>query len=50
VANRYGARYLLLEIDQLQGEDNIFTNPGDRPGLRYLGALVETRMFEFISP
>jgi hypothetical protein len=47
VANRFRARYLLLEIDQIQGEDHIFRYPRDLPGLRYLGTFEETRIFEF---
>jgi hypothetical protein len=49
VADRYRARYLLLEIDQLQGKDDLFDNPGDRPGLQYLGIYKETRIFEFVE-
>jgi hypothetical protein len=49
VAQRYGARYLLLEIDQVQG-DLLYAQPGDRPGLRYLGTVEGIRLYEIVAP
>jgi hypothetical protein len=46
VAQRYQARFLLLEIEQVQNE-NLYQQPGDRPGLRYLGTVEGIRMYEF---
>jgi hypothetical protein len=47
VARRYHARYLLLEIEQVQGE-SLYQQPGDRPGLGYLGTVEGIRMYEFL--
>lgn len=46
-ANGYGVRYLLVELDQVQGEQ-LYEHPQDRPGLRYLGTAAETRIYEII--
>jgi hypothetical protein len=49
VAKRYQGRYLLLEFNQLQGEDDLYAEPeADRPGLRYLGAFEGVRIFQII--
>jgi hypothetical protein len=45
VAERYQARYLLLELDQVQGPENLYNDPGDHPGLRYLGSYQNTRIY-----
>ncbi len=47
VAQRYQARYLLLEIEQVQG-DALYEQPGDRPGLRYLETVEGIRIYEFV--
>jgi hypothetical protein len=49
VAQRYQARYLLLEIEQVQGE-TLYSQPGDRPGLRYLETVEGMRLYEFAFP
>jgi hypothetical protein len=49
VAQRYHARYLLLEIEQVQGE-MLYSQPGDRPGLRYLETVEGMRLYEFVFP
>lgn len=49
VAQRYGSRYLLLEIDQVQG-DALYAQPGDRLGLRYLGTVEGIRLYEIVFP
>jgi hypothetical protein len=49
VAQRYGGRYLLLEIEQVQG-DSLYGQPGDRPGLHYLGTVEGIRLYEFVAP
>jgi hypothetical protein len=47
VAQRLGARYLLLEIDQIQ-YSSLYTRPGNQPGLHYLGSTSdEVRIYEF---
>jgi hypothetical protein len=48
VALRYRARYLLLEIEQVQGE-TLYEQPGDRPGLHYLGTVEGIRLYEFVA-
>lgn len=50
VAERYGAQYLLLEIDQINGDDDLYQNPGDRPGITYLGAVDGTHIYMFGNP
>ena len=49
VAERYGGRYLLLEFNQLQGDDDLYAQPGDRPGLHYVGTVEEVRIYEFLA-
>jgi len=47
VAQRYQGRYLLLEFNQLQGQDDLYARPdAERPGLRYLTTFEETRIFQ----
>lgn len=43
-AARYQAQYLIAELDQVKGE-NLFSYPGDRPGLRYLGPAGELQIY-----
>jgi hypothetical protein len=50
VAWRYQARYLLLEIDQITGETELFTHPFDRQCLHYLDTIADVRVFEINSP
>jgi hypothetical protein len=50
VAERYDVRYLLLEIDQIHGVDNLYQTPGDRPGIAYLGSFKDTRIYQFLHP
>jgi hypothetical protein len=47
VAKRYHASYLALEFNQLTGADDLYTNPGDRPGLHYLKSVDSIRIYEF---
>jgi hypothetical protein len=47
VAKRYHARFLALEFDQITGPDNLYADPGDRPGLHYLRTVDSVRIFEF---
>ncbi|MBN1146836.1 MAG: hypothetical protein JXA78_06245 [Anaerolineales bacterium] len=50
VAERYQGHYLLLEFNQLQGQDDLYARPDDlRPGLRYLATFEETRIFQITS-
>jgi hypothetical protein len=48
VAQRYAGQYLLLEIDQVQGDD-LYAQPGDRPGLSYLGTVEGLRLYEILA-
>jgi hypothetical protein len=47
VAQRYHASYLALEFNQLSGTDDLYANPGDRPGLHYLKSVDSVRIYEF---
>lgn len=47
VARRFGGRYLLLEPSHPRGLEELYQNPGDRPGLRYLTSLDGVHIFEF---
>jgi hypothetical protein len=49
VAQRYQGRYLLIEIEQVQG-DALYEQPGDRPGLRYLETVEGIRLYEIVVP
>jgi hypothetical protein len=46
-AQRYGARFLILEMDHVDGLAALYENPGDLPGLRYLSEMGDARLFEF---
>ena len=46
VARRYNARYLLLEFNQLQGKDDLYDHPGDRPGFHYLNSVSGVRIYQ----
>ena len=50
LAQRYQARYLLLEFDQIQGAQELYLQPKDYPGLQYLGSIAETQLYRFIKP
>jgi len=45
-ARRYQARFLLLEIDQIPAEPDLFLHPDDRMCLRYLGTVADIRIFQ----
>jgi len=47
VANTYQARYLLLEFNQLTGEDDLYHQPGDRLGLEYLQQVAGVQIYRF---
>jgi len=49
VARRYQARYLLLEFNQLTGVDDLYANPGDRPGLNYMATIEGVRVYQIIA-
>lgn len=44
-ARRYSAGYLILETDHVSGLDWLYTWPGNRPGLEYLGAVREIHLY-----
>jgi len=48
-ARRYKAAYLVVEIDQVQGQE-LVGRPGDRPGLRYLGSAAEAQIYAIVAP
>lgn len=49
VAWRYQARYLLLEIDQISGETQLFQHPSDRQCLHYIETIADVRVFEILG-
>jgi hypothetical protein len=48
VARRYQASYLLMELDQVPGEQ-LYNQPGDRPGLRYLGEAAGVHIYAILQ-
>ncbi|MBW8011165.1 MAG: hypothetical protein FVQ83_07990 [Chloroflexi bacterium] len=51
VAQRYSARFVLLEADHTVGLDGLYENPANHPGLQYLGVFEDTHLFRLeISP
>jgi len=48
-AQQYGAAILILEADHVDGLDELYENPVDLPGLRYLSAVDGAYFFEFVS-
>jgi len=46
----YNVSYLILEIDQIQGEQSIYDQPGNQPGLDYLGTIEKTHIFRVDKP
>jgi hypothetical protein len=49
VAKRYQAQILLVEVEQVQGEQ-LLEHPGDRPGLEYWGTTAEARIYAIQQP
>ncbi|HLE50819.1 MAG TPA: hypothetical protein VI755_02080 [Anaerolineales bacterium] len=49
VAQRYRGKYLLLEQNHPAGLDDLYRDPRDRPGLRYLKTDEGIHIFEVIS-
>lgn len=47
-ADRYGARYLALEIDQIHGASELFENPRDHGRLDYLGTAAGAVLYEIL--
>ena len=50
VARRYQAGYLLLDIDQIQGESELFLHPADRQCLHYIDTFADVRVFQVLGP
>lgn len=48
-ARRYKAAYLVVEIDQVQGQE-LVGQPGHRFGLRYLGSAAEAQIYAIVVP
>ncbi len=46
VAQRYGAAYLLLDENHVQGLDDLYAHPRDVPGLAYLNTVAGTHIFK----
>jgi len=47
VAQRYQPRYLLLEINHPRGLDELYLNPIDQPGFKYVETVAGTHIFLF---
>jgi hypothetical protein len=48
-SRRYGARLVILEFNHPQGLNDLYSNPGDRPGLVYLRTLENVHIFEIVG-
>jgi len=48
VANRYGASFLILEKDHVNGLNDLYMHPGDRPGLKYLCSVGQIYLFKIL--
>lgn len=46
---RYGASYLLLDANYPREMGELFANPGDRPGLDYVGTRRQVRIFRIVQ-
>lgn len=46
-ARQYGARYLILEEDHVEGLDELYDAPENMPGLIYLSKIQNAYLFEF---
>lgn len=44
-AGRFQGRYLVLELDQIPGSPDLYLEPGDRQGLKYLGSISDTSIY-----
>jgi hypothetical protein len=44
-AQQYQSRYLLLEIHHPRGLDDLYQNPIDQPGIKYLDTIATTHIF-----
>jgi hypothetical protein len=49
VANRYGASFLILEKDHVNGLNDLYLHPGDRPGLKYLSSVGQIYLFKILQ-
>jgi len=49
VAQRYQARYLLLEMEQIAGESDLYRQPADRQCLHYLDSVSDVRVFAVVT-
>ncbi|MEA4909857.1 MAG: hypothetical protein VB089_19700 [Anaerolineaceae bacterium] len=49
-AHHYGASYLILDQNYVQGLEELFRAPGDRPGLDYLGGRQDIYLFRILPP
>ena len=49
VAERYHVQYLLLEFNQLKGDDDLYSYPGDRPFLIYLDTVDGVRLYKILA-
>lgn len=46
VAKRYGAQYVILEMDHVRGLDSLYEKPFDRDGLQLMGEIGDTLIFQ----
>jgi hypothetical protein len=49
VMRAFSAQYMILEKDHVHGLDALYNNPGDRPGLTYLGVQDGVQLYKFGS-
>jgi hypothetical protein len=49
-ATQYEADYLILEFEQVEDGSGLYSNPGDQPGLNYLGTVAGARIYKIVTP
>jgi hypothetical protein len=49
-ATQFQADYLILEFEQVEDGSGLFSHPGDRPGLSYLGTVAGARIYTIDKP
>jgi hypothetical protein len=49
VAQRYGASFLILEVDHVDGLEELYESPRDVNGLRFVAEIQDAYLFEFVS-
>jgi len=49
VAERYGARYVVVQKDHVAGLSVLYESPGDVAGMRYVGNAGDAKLYEVLS-